>query len=165
MKNETSVISVSHLFDSFDHNVDCIKGYSLSGEEYLLNLIKTDSEKDTALLEIANGKMTPLAIAKENPKNLDEIYVIGNSRGYGLAYNKGIVAMSSKSLQVNGKTKNDMQTNLTINPGDSGAPIINKQNQLVGMMSFKLTDGNGQSVEGISFSVLLNDHKVNFIIL
>lgn len=41
LKNETSVISVSHLFDSFDHNADSIKGYSLSGEEYLLNLIKT----------------------------------------------------------------------------------------------------------------------------
>lgn len=142
LKNETSVISVSHLFDSFDHNANSIKGYSLSGEEYLLNLIKTDSEKDIALLEIVSGKITLLAIAKENPKNLDEIYVIGNSRGYGLVYNKGIVAMSSKSLNVNGKAKTVMQTTLTINPGDSGAPILNNKNQLVGMMSFKLTDGN-----------------------
>lgn len=159
LKNETSVISVSHLFDSFDHNADSIIGYSLSGEEYLLNLIKTDSEKDIALLEIVSGKMTPLAMAKDNPKNLDEIYVIGNSRGYGLVYNKGIVAMSSKSLIINGKEKTVMQTNLTINPGDSGAPILNNKNQLVGMMTFKLTDGNGQSVDGISFSVLLNDIK------
>lgn len=111
------------------------------------------------MLEIVSGKMTPLAIAKENPKNLDEIYVIGNSRGYGLVYNKGIVAMSSKSLIINGKEKTVMQTNLTINPGDSGAPILNNKNQLVGMMTFKLTDGNGQSVDGISFSVLLNDIK------
>lgn len=155
LKNETSVVSVSHLFDYFDHNVDSIKGYSLSGEEYLLNLIKTDSEKDIALLEIVSGKMTPFTMAKENPKNLDEIYVIGNSRGYGLVYNKGIVAMSSKSLNINGKAKTVMQTNLTINHGDSGAPILNNKNQLVGMMSFNLPMAMGKALTALAFQFCL----------
>jgi len=159
VKDENTILSVAHLFEQYNEIGDCIKGYSINGEEFTLALIDVNHDKDLAILEIINNKMKPLILSDSPSKNLDEVFIIGNTKGYGLSYNKGIISMAKKTLNINGLSKTVVQTNITINHGDSGAPVINKNNQIVGMMSFKLTDGNGQSVDGISFSILLEDIK------
>lgn len=157
VKRNNLILTVAHLFDQFQNISYRIIATTLNGEKYDLDLVSKDSEKDIAILEICNATLKPLEIAISRPKNLDTVYTIGNTRGYGLAFNKGIVSMTEKSLKINGQIKKVMQTNLTINPGDSGAPVFNEKKQIVGMMSFKLTDGNGIGVDGVSFSVLLED--------
>lgn len=155
VKDNFTIISVAHLFESVMQNDYTILATNLSEKEYPLILISSNLENDVAVLKTTISGLTPLVLENEQPNNLEEIYIIGNTRGYGLVFNKGIVSMREKTLVINGTTKRVMQTNITINPGDSGAPVLNKKNHVVGMISFRLTDGNGQSIDGVSFSILL----------
>ena len=154
VKDSFIIVSVAHLFEyviEYDYKIIAT---NLSNENYPLELVFSDVENDIAVLKTIKG-LNPLILEDEQPNNLEDIYMIGNTREYGLVFNKGIVSLREKTLFINGTEKKVMQTNITINPGDSGAPVLNKNGHVVGMMSFRLTDGNGQSVDGVSFSVLL----------
>lgn len=154
--NNYTMMSAAHLFENIKQD-DKIIGTALSGEQYFLTISSINTETDIALLNITDKYLEPLEVAKTLPNNLEDIYIIGNTKGYGLSYNKGIVSMRKKNFTIHAKTKTVMQTNITINPGDSGAPVLNTSNQLVGMISFKLMNNDGQGVDGISFAVILED--------
>lgn len=154
--NNYTMMSAAHLFENIKQD-DKIIGTALSGEQYFLTISSINTETDIALLNITDKYLKPLEVAKTLPNNLEDIYIIGNTKGYGLSYNKGIVSMRKKNFTIHAKTKTVMQTNITINPGDSGAPVLNTSNQLVGMISFKLMNNDGQGVDGISFAVILED--------
>lgn len=127
VKDNFTIISVAHLFESVMQNDYTILATNLSEKEYPLILISSNLENDVAVLKTTISGLTPLVLENEQPNNLEEIYIIGNTRGYGLVFNKGIVSMREKTLVINGTTKRVMQTNITINPGDSGAPVLNKK--------------------------------------
>lgn len=63
VRDENTVLSVAHLFEQLNEKENCIKGYTISGEEIDLVLIDINNEKDLALLEIINTKMKPLTLS------------------------------------------------------------------------------------------------------
>ncbi len=111
---------------------------------------------DLALLELEhvpfNAKVIQLANF-ENVKIGENVYVIGNSMGYGTCITGGIV--SDKKRNVNGKML--MMTDCAINGGNSGGPIFNESGVAIGVIVSSIRDA-----EGMNFAIPL-DTTISFI--
>ena len=56
-----------------------------------------------------------------------------------------------KELIIDGNSYLVIQTNLVINEGYSGGPILNKSGKVIGIISFKLRASDNILMEGMSF--------------
>ena len=111
---------------------------------------------DLALLELDhvpfNAKVVQLANF-ENVRIGENVYVIGNSMGYGTCITGGIV--SDKKRNVNGKML--MMTDCAINGGNSGGPIFNEAGIAIGVIVSSIRDA-----EGMNFAIPM-DTTLKFI--
>ncbi|MBT3220395.1 MAG: trypsin-like serine protease [Proteobacteria bacterium] len=80
-----------------------------------------------------------------------EVLVVGSPGGEMLSHSvtKGIV---SGYRDVDGKTA--LQTDATINAGNSGGPVVGPDGNLLGIVSYKVV---GQGIEGLGFAVAATD--------
>lgn len=139
------IITNSHVIANHNGKIQALLSNSLSIE---CKLIRVNPERDLALLKIDTTvnhyfnlkKITMVSVA-------DEAYTIGayNIDDYNIGVAKGIV---SGNRQINGL--NFIQTDATINSGNSGGAFINKEGQLLGIITAKMV-GNG--IEGLGFVI------------
>jgi len=99
-------------------------------------LIGYDSGIDIALLKI-NGNYTPLVFGNSDNAEIGEnVIAMGNPFGLSFSVTEGIVSslhrMGSNGLNVY------IQTDVPLNPGNSGGPLINKQGEVIGINNFKI---------------------------
>lgn len=96
-------------------------------------------------LERVPSKACPVKLADFNKVRIgEEVFVIGNSLGYGTCITSGIV--SDKSRNVNGKML--MMTDCAVNGGNSGGPIFNAEGNVIGVICSGI-DG----AEGMNFAI------------
>lgn len=101
---------------------------------------------DLAILKIIEeAPYAPLKWAKEPPRMGDEVYVLGNPKNLGLSVNKGSISKI---------TQNEIQLNVTLNPGNSGGPVVNQAGEVIGVISYLLED-----VQGMAFAIHLTSIK------
>ena len=97
---------------------------------------------DLAVLKtVEDADMPAVKWASNVPLVGDDVYVLGNPKNLGLSVNKGTIA------QIN---DDELQLNMTLNPGNSGGPVINAQGAVIGVVSYLLED-----VQGMAFAVRL----------
>lgn len=113
-----------------------------------------------------------LAIIKINIKNLPEanlgdsdnikigtsVYAIGNPVGYELqrTVTSGIISGTNRIIKTEDENTKSyleglIQTDATINQGNSGGPLINKNGEIIGITTLKIEDA-----EGIGFAIPIN---------
>ena len=63
-----------------------------------------------------------------------QVCVIGNSFGLGQSLSCGIVSGKNRRGLGFNQIENFIQTDAAVNPGASGAPLVNEHGQLVGMV-------------------------------
>jgi len=92
---------------------------------------------DLCLLKIVEGgKFDYIEIEQdETPEIGDVVYTIGNPKGLGLSLTKGTISRISKN--------GDIQLDLTVNPGNSGGPLLNEKGKVIGVVSYLLDNVNG----------------------
>ena len=96
-------------------------------------VVLVDLKRDVAVLK-SNVKGLPIKILQGNLNIGNQVCVIGNSFGLGLSLSCGIIsAQNRKNLGFN-QIENFIQTDAAVNPGASGAPLVNKNGELIGMV-------------------------------
>ena len=126
-----------------------------NGGEYEGMVIGKDFKTDLALIKIE--KAENLAVPKLG--NSDKLEVgewvmaIGSPVGLGQTVTAGIVSAKKRSIGV-GPYDNFIQTDVPINPGSSGGPLINMDGEIVGINTLRL---NG--LQGIGFAIPINMTK------
>ena len=123
------------------------------------NIIKFDLNLDLAVikLDIVDRKLQPIKIGNSTILNSgDEIFAIGNLSNKGLSISKGIVSIPSINVNYNNFTRNVIQCDLTISDGNSGGALINQNEQLIGITSFRLKDQSNNIIYGISYCIPIN---------
>lgn len=111
-------------------------------------LIRQNEYKDLALLKVEKAFPFSFHISPEkNYKIGDDIYAIGtpNSVELGQSLSKGII-----SGERNSEEDRYIQTDASVNTGNSGGAIINEKGKLVGVVNLKM---NGIGVEGLGFAI------------
>ncbi len=117
------------------------------GQDYSVQVVFVDSERDIAILKINDTSFTapasiPYSIRKTSADIAEPIYTLGFPRN-DIVYGEGYMAASTG---YNGDTLT-CQIAIAANPGNSGGPIINRNGEVVGVLSAKQT-----SAEGVVFA-------------
>lgn len=126
------------------------------GREFDAKLIGGDDQSDIALLQIQNpGKLTQIAIADSDKLRVGDFAVaVGNPFGLGQTATSGIVsALGRSGLNLEG-LENFIQTDASINRGNSGGALLNLNGELIGINTAILAPGGGSV--GIGFAIPSN---------
>ena len=126
---------------------------------YQVEVAKYDENTDLALLKYNENDLSLKGVTFGDSNKVtmgEEIITIGNSKGYGLAINNGVVSSYVKKIEINEISRSVLQISVPIVDGDSGGAAINKQGQVIGMMAFKTVNYYNNSTEEISFAIPSN---------
>lgn len=113
-------------------------------------VIATDSILDLALIAVPTSG-SPLSFSKIQPKPGDEAFALGHPRGLKFSLARGIVS-AIRNLKVgagNAMTAAYIQTDVAINSGNSGGPLVSA-GKVIGINTFKIADKNS---EGLGFAL------------
>ncbi|CAM7911663.1 serine endoprotease DegQ [Escherichia coli] len=127
------------------------------GREFDAKLIGSDDQSDIALLQIQNpSKLTQIAIADSDKLRVGDFAVaVGNPFGLGQTATSGIVsALGRSGLNLEGGLENFIQTDASINRGNSGGALLNLNGELIGINTAILAPGGGSV--GIGFAIPSN---------
>lgn len=126
---------------------------------YQVEVAKYDVNLDLALLRYNENDLSLKGVTFGDSNKVtmgEEIVTIGNSKGYGLAINNGVVSSYVKKIEINEMSRSVLQISVPIVDGDSGGAAINKKAQVIGMMAFKTVNYYNNSTEEISFAIPSN---------
>ena len=126
------------------------------GREFDAKLIGSDDQSDIALLQIQNpSKLTQIAIADSDKLRVGDFAVaVGNPFGLGQTATSGIIsALGRSGLNLEG-LENFIQTDASINRGNSGGALLNLNGELIGINTAILAPGGGSV--GIGFAIPSN---------
>lgn len=130
-----------------------------NGEIYNGNVVWADSNIDIAIVKISSAKLKYLKLGDSDNLHLaEEVYAIGNPIGFEFqrTVTKGIISGLNRTIKIENETENTymedlIQTDATINEGNSGGGLISEKGYLLGINSIKIT-----SAEGMGFAVPIN---------
>ena len=104
------------------------------------SLVGVDVSKDIALLKTDSTDYEGVQVAdSENVQVGSKVIAIGNPLGLSFTVTEGIVSATDR-IGPNGLAAY-IQTDVSLNPGNSGGPLINKQGEVIGVNNFKVADG------------------------
>jgi len=146
ISNEGYIVTNYHVIE--DANSILITPYKKSSRS--AELIGYDSSKDIALLKIT-GTHDYLDFADSDDVNIGEkVIAMGNPYGLSFSVTEGIVS----ALDRDGVAGDGLyiQTDVPLNPGNSGGALINKQGEVIGINNFKIADS-----ENLGFALESNE--------
>jgi serine protease Do len=130
------VVDSSDLPVSLRHTIQYV-GVSPDKTEYELTIVGFDAYFDLALLKAeVKESVAFLPLATNKLKVRDSIVAIGNSRGDFLAARAGEVSRLGVDRPKARFADQTIELTAALAPGDSGGPILNKQGEAVGVVSF-----------------------------
>ncbi|MFO1167122.1 MAG: trypsin-like peptidase domain-containing protein [Rhodoblastus sp.] len=114
---------------------------------------------DIALLKVDVDKPLPTMTMGDSSevKVGDRVIAIGNPLGFASSASAGIVSALHRNVGLSAYD-DLMQTDATINQGNSGGPLINMAGEVVGVNEAIYTRNGGGSI-GIGFSIPINEVK------
>lgn len=120
-----------------------------SGLELEGKVERVEENIDVGLVRIPGSGHTPLVISSAEPTLGTDIYVIGNPSALTETLNFSVArGILSAKRDLDGKTY--LQTDASVNPGNSGGPVLNQEGQVVGIVSWKVFF---PGFEGLGFAV------------
>ncbi len=138
------------------NNADKISVRLNDGREYDAKLIGRDEQSDIALLQVSDVKnLTAVKIADSDKLRVGDFAVaVGNPFGLGQTATSGIIsALGRSGLSLEG-LENFIQTDASINRGNSGGALVNLNGELIGINTAILAPGGGNI--GIGFAIPSN---------
>lgn len=149
--NDGYIITNSHVIE----NAQEVNVVLFDNTEVEAEIIGVDEKTDIALIKIE----PPFELDKVKFGNSDELRVgdwilaIGNPFGLGGSITAGIVSAKSRDIAA-GPYDSFIQTDASINQGNSGGPMFNTKGEVIGInTAIFSTSGNNM---GIGFAVPIN---------
>lgn len=132
-----------------------------TGDEYAAKLIGKDTKTDLAVLKIEpNGSELKPAVLGDSTTTVvgERAIAIGNPLGqeFSGTTTQGIISAVNRTMTIENRTYNLLQTDAAINSGNSGGPLINQYGEVIGINSIKLSDSG---VEGLGFAIAISEAK------
>ena len=127
-------------------------------KEYEAKLIGTDPVSDIAVLKInSKDKFKPVPLGDSGKARVgDWVLAIGNPFGLGGTVTSGIISAINRDINM-GRYDNFIQTDASINQGNSGGPLFNLQGEVVGINTAIFSQSGGSV--GIGFAIPSNFAK------
>jgi len=147
------VITNNHVIQDAEDIVVRVGG----DKEYKATIIGADPLSDIAVLQIdSKEKFIPVKFGDSDKARIgDWVIAIGNPYGQGGTVTSGIISARNRSIGLS-RYEDYIQTDASINSGNSGGPLFDMNGDVVGINTAIL--GKGGSI-GIGFSIPSNSAK------
>lgn len=131
-----------------------------TGDEITAELIGQDTKTDLAVLKIDTDlELSPATLGDSSTIQVGETAVaIGNPLGmeFSGSVTAGIISAVNRTMTIDNRTYNLIQTDAAINSGNSGGALINQYGEVIGINSVKLSS---EGVEGMGFAIAISEAK------
>ena len=163
IKENGMVITNNHVIAGADDIL-----IKVNSKEYKAEVIGADPYMDIAVLKMeTQDKFKPVGFGNSDKARVgDWVVAIGNPFGLGGTVTSGIISARNRDI---GMTRYDdfIQTDASINQGNSGGPLFNLKGEVVGINTAIIAPGRSGSI-GIGFAIPSNaaskviDQLVNY---
>ncbi|MEH6404917.1 MAG: DegQ family serine endoprotease [Sneathiella sp.] len=143
------VITNNHVIDGADEIFVIFQ----DGNKVSAELVGTDPKTDIAVLRIDAGDIDLVAVPWGNSDKSrvgDWVLAIGNPFGLGGTVTAGIISARGRDIR-SGPYDDYIQTDASINKGNSGGPLFNMDGQVIGINTAIFSQSGGSI--GIGFSI------------
>jgi hypothetical protein len=119
-----------------------------SGEVYKnVYLISSDPDNDLAFLKIEAVDLPTVPLGNSNEVQVgEEVLLVGAPKGLEQTVSNGLIS----GIRIDNGVR-VLQTSAAASPGSSGGPLLNRRGEAVGVMSFKIVNG-----ENLNFAIPIN---------
>ncbi len=123
----------------------------------LAKIIGRDPDTDIAVLQVQAQNLTRVPIGDSSRLRVgDFVVAIGNPFGLGQTVTSGIVSALGRSGLGIESFEDFIQTDASINLGNSGGALVNLRGELVGINTAIFGSGGGGGSIGIGFAIPIN---------
>lgn len=150
------------------HVVDDAKKITVvtsSGKKYDAQYIDGDEVNDIAVIKVSAKKLTPAVLGSSSDTKVGErVMAIGTP--YSISYAGSMTAGYVSGIERQYAVKNDngtvnkilklIQTDTSVNPGNSGGPLFNMNGEVIGVVVLKIA---GTNYEGMGFALPIDGVK------
>lgn len=146
------IITNAHVVED-GTNVQVLLSKDLNSEQYDAEVVGCDTQTDIAVLKIEKTGLPAVELGTSSELVVGECaVVIGNPLGFELSgsVTAGIISALDRELTIEDRDMTLIQTDASINSGNSGGPLINAYGQVVGITSAKINTSYG---EGLGFAI------------
>ncbi len=150
------IITNSHVIEG----AETISATLHDGSSHEASVVGLDPATDLAVLKIAAGGLSPAALGESaNLLAGEDVIAIGHLMGMSGApsVSKGVVSATGRhiSSDSNFTIVDLIQTDASINLGNSGGPLVNSRAEVVGVNTAIV-----RGAQGVGFAVNIDDAKV-----
>jgi len=132
------------------------------GSRLKANILVRDRQNDLALIQIKHSKKLPVLKLGDSDRLQvgQKVLAIGNPFGFSGTLTTGIVSSLGREIPTenNQILEGMIQTDASINSGNSGGPLLDSQGNVVGINT-AIYGANGGGSVGIGFAMPINRAK------
>ena len=123
--------------------------------EYEAKIVGKDEQTDLAVIKIEKNGLSKAEFADSDSIKVGEFAMaVGNPLGMQSSVTCGIIsAVNREVTDSEGKKFTLIQTDASINSGNSGGALVNSEGKVIGINTLKLS---GTGIEGMGFAIPIN---------
>ncbi len=154
--NESSDILTAHHVVSEATEIEIIFA---DGTRASAEIIAAQPENDIAVLHPSQPAEVTVPAILGNPNAMrigDETFAVGNPLGLAGSLSAGVISGFDRSLPLNDngeRLEGLIQFDAAVNPGNSGGPLLNRNGQVVGIVTALANPAQQDFFTGIGFAV------------
>ena len=123
--------------------------------EFRAKVVGADKQSDVAVLKIDAKNLPTVKIGDPRQSKVGQwVVAIGSPYGFDNTVTSGIISAKARSLPDENYTP-FIQTDVPVNPGNSGGPLFNLQGEVIGINSMIYSQTGG--FQGLSFAIPINE--------
>lgn len=144
------IITNNHVVDDAEEISVTLPDHS----KYKAKIIGRDKKTDLALLKVDAKKDLPFVTLGDSDAMRvgDWVIAIGNPFGLGGSVTQGIISARQRSIN-SGPFDDFLQTDASINRGNSGGPLFNTKGEVIGINTAIFSPSMGGGSVGIGFAI------------
>lgn len=155
-KSETPFYSISDAqnikvtFNSTNENNEI--------KDEIAEIVGVDPVTDLAVIKVKRNDLTPAKIGDSDKIKVGQFAMaVGSPLGLNSTVTAGIISAVNRKIDIgDGKTYNTIQTDASINEGNSGGALVNSKGEVIGINTLKFA---GSGIEGMGFAIPINQTK------
>ncbi|MEP1488342.1 MAG: trypsin-like peptidase domain-containing protein [Algibacter sp.] len=157
INKEGFILTAAHVVESANE----VSVKLQNGVAFTADVLSSSTAADVALLKLRTVPISlkPAKVGSSGKSKIGEqVLIIGAPLGLEHSLSVGHISRKmNKNMISNGEMAGFIQTDASINQGNSGGPMFNMNGELIGIVSFILSNSGG--FEGLGFAVDIDTTK------